>query len=215
MSIQTTGAFGTQWSSRVMVFNEAPTAWEARFRPGSCPIPCSDRWLIPPGDGWLNLGSGDAADPGQIIYVQTDGVSSLRFTNSFAIVEKTSLARPAGHLPVLREDELPRSTVHFLDVSPFPSSRRLLRIYTLGPSMEFDVEVTEMFSNQRLQVAVVSTSAAGEYSPGFAQFGSFVELDDPRVTLRISVTPRSPSPFWSFVTVTDNRTQNVDVVLPE
>ena len=149
LSLRTNGAFGTQWSSRVMVFNEAAVAWEARFKPGSCPIPCSDRWLIPPGDGWLNLEARGASEPGQILFVQTEGVQSLRLTNSFALVDG-SLSRPAGHLPVLREADLPRSTVHFLDVSPFSSSRRLLRIYTLAGPMEFDLEVTDMFSGQRL-----------------------------------------------------------------
>jgi hypothetical protein len=136
---------------------------------------------------------------------------------------------PGVFVPVVREPDLLNSAAYLLAVPCNPKFRRMLRLYS--PLAEapttFRLTITDDLTNSviystRRQLAVSSETLT---VPGMTVPRHPAELDldldqlvpslSSYATVTIAVQPDDSSErFWSFVSVTDNVTQQVALVLP-
>jgi len=143
------------------------------------------------------------------------------------VVQSGGSSPSAGfELPVVREREFLTDSAHFVAVPNVPGSRSMLRIYNVDPERPASVRV-RIFDDREnplsdatieLNGPNVTTSYVGtsfELRPKTAEVPLSQLLPAGPDPVILTVTPLAPGArFWAFITVTDNVTQQVTIVLP-
>jgi hypothetical protein len=138
-------------------------------------------------------------------------------------------AGPGVAVPVLREQELLTSRAYLLGVPCDLKFRRMLRIYSplVETSTSFLVTVTEDLRNTVVYSAhwqlippskilnVPGMMVPRQPAERDISLDQFVPNLSSHATVTVTVQPDDPAErFWSFISVTDNVTQQVALVLP-
>jgi hypothetical protein len=227
------GAYGSIWQSEFAVHNgttrEFIIDWCTAIGPNeACQL---DLW----GDEALEPDETQTALParypapangvvGAVVYLFVAGappadLSGISFQLRIADVSRS--ATTAGtEVPVVRESEFHISTpIQLLNVPTDALFRLALRIFEMNlDHTDFGVQIFDQATNSLLTSTRVSTSTqpqgAERFTPGF------VELDDFAVPngkpVRIQIQPlNSGAAFWSYVSVTNNDSQQITLVTPQ
>jgi hypothetical protein len=231
------GAFGTHWATAVMVNNYASAPFSS---PGVlftvlCTIPegCLSDTLLPGGVGGIG-GPYPPPANGLLLYLP-DPETDTAFMARIAASPRSPLYG-GTELPIVREREFVRRTIHFPDVPiiPFDTTvRTTLRIYGVDaePGTTVRVQLVPwstaggfVQASRDVVLTVPAQPAAGKIFPAFAQVNlqdvfrsGSVHLEDSH---NIEVVPL-PLPsgqiprIWAFITITDNISQEVTLQGPQ
>jgi hypothetical protein len=227
------GAFGSNWKSDFAVHNGASHS----FIVETCsPLDGSGCTLLLANDEELVPNETETALPqrylqsqstsnGAVLYLfsegQPDDGSSLSFQLRVRDISRN--ASSAGtEVPVVRDGALRHATASLLDVPVDPNFRLTLRLYEVDLDQSdflvrvFDQSTNDLLSEQAVHVAAPPHGAL-RFQPGYAQLADFVPANasaSPRV--RVEIQPLTQgSTFWSFVSITNNDTQEFTLVTPQ
>jgi hypothetical protein len=215
------GAFGTSWLSSVWVLNTGllPLTLEHPVQP--CPIPCppNESYLQPGEAGWLPIEPAASPGNGRVLFVRSGSIDDLRGVSRFGTNRRLPASLWTGQVPLIRESLFLENSAVFVDL-PNPSLRRWnVRIYTFGESAFFLLRVRSGQSGRLILERTVSLAASNDpFRPAEASVTEW-SVDDPAVpagteNFVLEVVSLTPTSFWTFVSVTDNVTQDVVVYLP-
>ena len=233
----TVGAFGSVWLSELHILHELDGGGvfglnnSATCRISSTEFAaCELEPLIPPDRtySFKFLPSHDPGSEGVLVYVSTRSADRTHF--ALRVAEQGS-SRSAHEilLPGVRVRALTSRPSYFLAVRIESGVRWNIRVYdaTLDRPSTYLVQVRDERTGRLIREATLSTRVEQEVlrlgesvfplRPKFAALSLDPAALDLRGVERVTVVVRSldDSPFWSFLTVTDNTTQRVTAVLPQ
>ncbi len=226
------GAYGSIWSTELWAFAQDTTT--LRYEPlfPACDPPCEDwndrneLYGIPSGNtyeaGILITKPGET--PGQYLYLPTDNLGDIQF--ALRLHELTGIAQ-AIQLPVVRQSAFSGTVIRILGVPSRPFTRATLRVYGSDPDVPGLVKVRiheeprgdVVFEGTFAVVATqrVFTTSYGQMiptKPPVAEIGA-ITATATTPTVWIEIVPQTPNlRVWAFVSVTDNRTQEVVLRVP-
>ncbi|MEO6259689.1 MAG: hypothetical protein ABIP63_05035 [Thermoanaerobaculia bacterium] len=166
---------------------------------------------------------------GAVVYLLPHGDSPADDSNKLSFqIRVKDLSRSATNagteVPVVRESAFRTSTLHLLNVSVDPRFRVLLRLFEMNlDRAEFSVRVFDQATNVLLSELRVTTSTPPQgylrSRPGFAQIANLTPslgIASQPMQLRVEVEPLTAgSAFWSYLSVTNNESQQVTLVTPQ
>jgi hypothetical protein len=215
------GAYGTQWIGEVWAANDSgidiqTLQWQL------CEFGCPPPQLPAGSQRALGIYLSESVDAGALLYVPEEIATEVFF--SARVLEITRGSQPAGFaVPVVRENEYFHSPVTFPGVPFHAELRSSLRIY--DPSgrggRQFAVEFVD--SSGDVVNSFVMTLAEGRGHetniPIVAGFGAVHDLtsfaggtlSDGHFSVRVRPLGE-PGPYWAFISVTDNVTQQALVI---
>ncbi len=221
----TPGAFGTQWTGRLWLYNAAPRAVGIagpRCHSPGCGIYEAGHMGI--------LGHGPTTsqpEVGLVLRPRSDDAPHLTFSSR--LWETTRMGQPRGiDLPIVREGNFFAGPVAFLGVPADSGVRVALRVYnpwveprsSVAGADRVAVEFLDAngvaLATTELTLTVPGNPAERPDYPGFAAIhdarAAFPQLAGTDV-LHIRVRPVVPgAQYYAMVSVTDNETQTVAIV---
>ena len=226
------GAYGSQWSTSLVVRNESETALVilpdpyggaiatfAPYQPHS-----TFRYPLDP------IGNG-----GEFLYVGNPGIGRVTF--NLRVQDLSRQSETFGTtVPVVREKDIYSGSLQLIDIPVSSDFRSALRVYDWDSNTKvpravrlriYDMCGAGPFDRNCSDTPLVDTELVlpngGEQSytnpdhPGFAMIGdlaSFPQLAG-QTRVRVDLDPVTPDlRFWAFVSVTHNSTQQVTVIAP-
>src|SRR5450759_2183423 len=125
-------------------------------------------------------------------------------------------------VPVVREGSFRTSTLHIPDVPAEPRFRLLSRLFEMNlERADFTIGVFDQATNALVFQRQVTTSTppqdALRFQPGFAQIVDLIPASTAPAPayVRIEIEPLTKGcAFWSYVSVTNNESQQVTLVTP-
>lgn len=217
------GAYGSIWTSTLRVYNAGPENVVLYPAPTCESGLCSD--LTPVDNGYersfaLSKFPPDAP-PGRVLYVY-EGPATLFF--HLRVRDMSRAAQSMGvQIPVIPEADLFRDEIALLGVPGDARFRHTLRIYDINnqPS-SFRIRV---FSDLQLIHEETITLFMNLVDPGVqpreevigpsaAQLDFRDRIPDGEHLYYLTIEPLQESLFWAFLSITNNETQEVTLVLP-
>jgi hypothetical protein len=219
------GAGGSLWRTSLYVRHESDPIVVVGYNFGDDPaIILPKHTYTPP----LFL-SGPGEPSGALLFVDKRTAPSTHYDLRVRDVSRDS-AGPGVSIPVVREQDLLSSSALLLAVPCDIRFRRMLRVYSplSQTTTTFRVIVTDDLKNTIIYDArwQLSTSSKmltlGGMTVPVRPSERDIDLDQvvPKLndysTVTVTVQPDDPGErFWAFVSVTDNTTQQVSLVLPD
>ena len=177
-------------------------------------------FVCPPGPELVTLFPGQSVSspelvlngkPGRFIYVPDAQVETLAMSLLVRDVSRANLSAGTS-IPIVRESELITNRLVLLNVPTDPRFRNTLRIYS---PIAWPIRVT---ITGRQPVDIFLPPGADVFDPAYAAFTDF-PIGAGTVDVTVEPTPNMlpvvPPPFWAFVSVTNNETQLITVIVPE
>jgi hypothetical protein len=158
--------------------------------------------------------------PGSILYVTRGEAGNL----AFSLRVREASRGDSTSIPVVRESELHRGTIHLLDVPFADGYRRTLRIYDIDARAVAAVSVRlyPLDGDTPLSTGVYGFTRSPAHNPNFRRpvTPGYIQLDLgelPEVErARVEIEPLTPDLlFWAFISVTSNATQQFTTIEPE
>ena len=230
------GAYGSIWQSRFTVHNGSQRAYFIEWCSPTVDSGClldlrADEQLLP-NETHTALPARYPKPPngaaGAVIYLLPDPAGpddSNGLSFQLRVTDLSRSATSAGtEVPVVSESSFRTSTLHLLDVPSDARFRLLLRLFEMNlDRADFDVRVFDQATNMLLSEKRVTTSAEPQSSlrfrPGFVQIADLTSSAGTALQasyLRLEIEPLTPgSAFWSYVSVTNNDSQQVTLVAPQ
>jgi hypothetical protein len=212
------GAYGSLWSSRLSMMLSTPDLIEIGPLRPLCEAPC----LPPP----IPLNHPFApqlfvapGSPGTIIYVQEDAADQVTFALRLEEAARTSAA--GEYLPVVREAELFTQPFRIIGIHHQEGFRATLRLYTLGgPSTTVRVSLVRSGTRTERHVPVLAQTVdidGFDIAPGYfeARLEEIAGEDLVEGPYWLEIEPLSDDALWGFVSITNNHTNELSIVLPE
>jgi hypothetical protein len=232
------GAFGTLWSTELVVRNEGEVPalifdqvcwYECHCGTSHCIF---YRATAPHERAKFVGGAGDLdfVFPGTFVHVEKTRAADVFF--SLRLYEESRRATEFGvEVPVVRERDFLTSRTWLVNVPTVTTSRVHLRVYGLeSPSGEGVVRI-RIYSGDALdarydQLLPLRPShlsrripAPGDHNevvPGIGVLYLSPEITGDATTVRLSIEPVTPElRFWAMASITSNTTQNVTLVTPQ
>ena len=231
------GAYGSLWQSQFAIHNSSLCPYTIE----SCsPLPDLGCQLVGSQDAVLVRDETQTALPGRypkpangvagaVVYIDgdvdpsqhcgtIDDVEDLSF--QLRITDTSRSATNAGtEVPVVRESSFRTAPLQLLDVPADDRFRLVLRLFEMNLDRAgFTIRVFDQATNALLSRREVTTSTPPQgkarFQPGFAEI---VDLTTPHVGfVRVEVAPQTRgAAFWSYVSVTNNDSQQVTLVTPQ
>lgn len=226
------GAYGSLWSTQFVVHNASSDrqyliqticdpsglgcagdiTTDEEINPGQTKTGLPPRYRVPqnPVAGALVLLLVTGAPPGD--------AGDLRY--NLRVVDQSRGATAAGtEVPVVREAEFHTGTIHLLNVPTDQRFRLALRVFEMNlKEADFSIRVFDQASNALLSEQRATTTTGGVlpqgFTPGFVELDNFVSAIAGPV--RIEVDPITPGvAFWSYVSITNNDSQQITLVTPQ
>lgn len=227
LSGPTKGAFDTRWVSELTILNTGDTLATIENY-GPCNLhPCLPGVIPPrlslPG---VSIRFRNPSIPGALLIINSEYVDQLEFQARVRDVSRAEYSLGTW-LPVVHESEARRDSIVLLDVPLHGRYRSMLRIYS------FDLDVLDrqvrvrVFGSQTtgeptdlpdplLAELTVMLRFATDNQPLYAEVVNLASvlgtIEHDRVWLEI--TPYGELGVWGMVSVTNNATQEVTMVLP-
>lgn len=224
------GANGSLWTSRFAIHNPSTESFYISW----CSPVRDDEVCVANliGDEELRPGETQPLLPGRL--PKPEGIPGVvAYLHSFSndgnakdvaialkVMDVSRNALSAGtEIPVVRESSFHSSTARMLSVPADARFRTLLRIYEMNlDHSEFVVRVIDQNTNAVLSTRTVTLDGPPQgierFRPNYAQIADLVASQNDDV--RVEVEPLSQgSAFWTFVSVTNNQTQEFTIVSPQ
>jgi len=217
------GAFGALWNSDFWIQNESDGPVDViqnlcylQADPRGCSIPPK----VPVHRSPLVPGSSSSV-PARLLFVPNARGKDVLF--SLRVRDLTRGMLSGGtELPIVREKDFRTSPIRLINVPMESNFRATLRIYDVDVHETVEFRVTVLpFSDgvvpavvdQRIVRIVRSHFDDSPFVPGYVQIDDLMPLGA-RVSILIEpLTPRLR--FWTFVSVTNNTTQEITTILPQ
>jgi hypothetical protein len=234
------GAYGSVWEARFAIHDQSRCTYIIPWcspPPGGpitgCILNLSADEELMPGETEIALpvrypkpANGVA---GAVVYIQreTNNIPLLcasandseLLSFQLRIADLTRSATAAGtEVPVVRESSFRTSILEILDIPVDPRFRLVLRLFEMNlDRAAFAVRVYDHATNARLSSREVVTSTppqgALRFQPGFAEI---TDLGTDAGNIRVEIEPlTNGAAFWSYVSVTNNDSQQVTLVTPQ
>ncbi|MCM2313953.1 MAG: hypothetical protein NDJ92_02210 [Thermoanaerobaculia bacterium] len=213
------GAYGTVWIGEVWVANESSEDIQT-LRSQQCQQGCPDPELPAKSQRAISaLPPGERSDAGAFLYVPGYLAADVFF--SARVLEVTRRAQPTGFaVPVVRESDYFTTAVMFPGVPAGAAVRSSLRIYdaTSQGGRAFLVEMVGENGDTIASIPVTLSDGTSLESLDLIPASVAVHnLENVlagdtgvRDLFHIRISPIGDvSPYWAFVSVTDNETQHV------
>lgn len=229
----TPGAFGSLWSTELWAYNSGSLT--IRVVPGPCRLSGSDSCMI-------DLQPGKAMAIPAIIEPQfpyltlatpgfddhLPGFQPVHF--SLRVRDLSRSAESAGtEIPVVRDGHFVADTLQLLNVPVAADSRVMLRMFLhpiRGATQRFAIRLFGMngpgsLLTEREIVLDPPPPMLAIYAGYPASLAMVPDLlagvppDTTRVRIEIEPVSKPASPYWAFITVTDNETQQITTVTPQ
>lgn len=216
------GANGSRFETELRAVNRTDRPAQIFGLTGDCVITCptpdfETQPLVVEARG--EVGSGEVVldgTPGRFIYLPNDEPGRL-WLNLRAFDTTATSGNFGTELPVVRDRDFFRNApivFVFGNVPTDPNFRSTVRIYaTAGTTVTMEVE-TATSKTTRL---IPMPPGGNRFIPAYAQVGNLPAGAGPiRITLRTPEPgrPGFATPFWAFVSVTNNRTQMITTIRP-
>lgn len=222
------GANGSVWETEVWMMRHDPGVFVGPIVNRACLPPCGPPPApIPAGDAVRpSLYRTRAGEPQGILLFVTRGKADT-ISLSVRVADATRRSASAGvSIPVVAERDL-RAVVHLLDIHPRGQARVRVRIYDPFAEQPVSVRIrvfrTDAEDSVVYEADTVLLVPESEPLPGWhlpvrpasAELplpDDVVSLDAP---LRVEITPLAEGArLWAFATITNNKTNEVTVVVP-
>ena len=228
------GAQGSLWQSQFAVHNASVHVYTfvtcAVMGPhDGCPADVRDDELLNPNDTKTVLPSRYPSPAngiaGAIIYIYSndapkEDVSGLSFDLRVRDISRSATA--AGtEIPVVRDSDLRTTTINLLNIPVDARFRASLRLFEVNMDQaDFAVRVYDQASNALLIQTTLhtATSAQGNprFTPGFAELDNLLSTAGSSGALRVEIQPETTgAAFWSYVSITNNDSQQITLVTPQ
>jgi hypothetical protein len=216
------GGFGTVWRTDFLVYNASDEP--IRFYGASCPAAI----ICPTFGEWPAASYGEVrgymGHPGYVLWVPMAELPRVRF--SLRLKEITYTNFPSVQVPIVPSDHMFSDTTDLLLPSIGFGKRAMLRVYFVPDVEDRNQRFTVSLHNKSgadlgtLQLQMLYPFSDFEWHsvfPFYAELdllSAFSMIDEPDGT-RLNVSAnKTPSRFWAFVSITDNSTQSVQLVVP-
>ena len=232
------GANGSLWTAELWATNANGSAQAAEIAALPCLIAvstCAPAFEILPGRTVRVAPLGNAQAPGVLLLVPTHLAAQIGFT--LHVRDRTRQSESWGaEIPVVRESNFFTGPSHMASVPYGGAYRQTLRIYALLagsiPTARFRVkmyEVTGVAADRLLREDVVTVALDPPPPPNriASPLGQITLTDLFQIEIggvnrvRVSIEPMTdpaallpPVPYWAFVSITNNDTQQVTTVTP-
>lgn len=212
------GAFGSEWRSEIYVRNnhQFATVSPARaieFCPEipvliNPPPPCGTH-IPAESTFWLNATN---RPRGLLLHLPRAFEDFVSFSAVVRDVSRADISRGA-ELPVVREKDFRTGSVDFLNV-PFGDSRyRIkLRVYVPDADVAFLSYAVTGFSIESGGSLIARREALDEPAFATVDLPTTPVIDAPT---RLRVHANGVGPFWAFLSITNNETQQVTILRPQ
>ena len=227
------GAYGSLWTSQFVIHNESvgreyilqtlcpppselcvgDVAADEDLNPQQTKLGLPSRYSVPanPVAGavvWLSVTGAPYDDGDDVAY-------DLR------VVDLSRSATAAGtEIPVVRENALRKTVTSLLNVPVDARFRLSLRLFELNLAQaDFMVRILDQDSGALLSQQRVTTTtgdvAPGGFTPGFVELANFAGGTQAR-RVRAEIEPLTAGvAFWSYVSITNNDSQQITLVTPQ
>ncbi|HYM60245.1 MAG TPA: hypothetical protein VEZ11_05065 [Thermoanaerobaculia bacterium] len=225
------GANGSSWESELWVHNHGTRLVEFFLGLPQCITVCPGCCLGPfpgfaAGKEDIISGGHDALRAGYLFYAQRGGAGDLSFSLRIADISR-QLQTDGTEIPVVRERDFRTGMIDLPDVPLNPRSRANLRVY--DPTGNIGAKVTIRIITPGADAPlitdnlVLATRAADNVSTAFPTYAGYASISDlrakypsiPEGAYRVEASRTDSTPFWAFVSVTNNDTQHVTIVSPQ
>jgi hypothetical protein len=224
------GAFGSQWFTEAIAYNESETA-VTPLNPdviSTCPpnvSPCPSPAFA--AKSWAEFHHGPNQPAGAVVWIPRSQEKDLHFA-----LHVRDLSRATDHhgteIPVVREHEL-LDAVHLLNVPVTSGFRHTLRVYDLGFTDSRRVSVAAYSpTNELIASTTLDLSAADEgclggpvgCTPNLPRYGTVSDIVPPAAAgseaIRLEIRSIDTGMrLWAFVSVTNNSTQQITTITPQ
>lgn len=218
----TKGTNGSDWRTELAALNPNPWTIQSYNDLGTIVSPCLEGPCgerLGPGE-YLKLDGGNFS-AGHVLLVPRNDANDVAF--SLRVRDVSRVAEGFGtELPVVRERDLFRNqTISLLDVPVDPRYRAKLRVYGLDPfpgdfTPHAEVRIVRANGSETKTGVALVRSCGGNDCAGKPAYG---EIDLPAggsgEEVDLFVDGMRDMPGWAFVSVTNNDTQQVTLVLPD
>ena len=216
------GAFGSRWTSDLLVRNDndEPVIVTPSLSP--CPIECATG-AVSPHVSLRPAVSLRFPYPGAFLFVSRPGNARVSFNLRVLDVSRQALTW-GTEIPVVREKDVRTDAITLLNVPTDSRFHTMLRVYDFDGAADDQVRLRIYAANDQTAfadsiVTLRSPSGLPEPIPGYAQIGNLTDTYPQLVSadrLRIEITPVTQGVrFWAFVSVTNNDTQHVTTITPQ
>lgn len=230
----TSGAYGSLWQLRFAMHNSSASPYIVA---GCAPTENQGCPADLPGDEELLPNETESSLPvryprpangvaGAVLYVGS-GAASADLLNDLSfelrIADLSRSATSAGtEVPVVRESAFRTSHVDLLDIPSDLRFRSVLRVFEMNRGQaQFSVRIYDQTSGALLDDRVIMTATmpqgAMRFQPGFAEMVDVTQSGrfSPH-PIRVEIRALTSSvAFWSYVSVTNNDSQQVTLVTPQ
>jgi hypothetical protein len=218
------GANGALWATEVWVHNDGDR--DVTLQPAVCSFigllfNCGGDPMLVKANSSRKLPAINFSSPVAIgLYVYPPREASAQIFIDARLLDRARLGAGTA-LPVVRESAMKRAKLTMLNV-PGDSvrARRRLRIY-VNQNAAFAVRVYDLDSGRQLAEHELDANLPTD-APGQPLFGYTINddvFDAGAGRLRVEVEQLRPAPgllpFWAFISVTDNVTQEVTIIAPQ
>jgi hypothetical protein len=239
------GALGSLWRSELVIRNEGTVPVDvfqtecAQFctcnpRPATCAggQPLAPGTLFSSLNSVLVSDSFSPANPGIFLFLRKPGASNVPINLRVRDLSRSSES-VGTEIPVVRQCDMLTTTAHLLNIPTDARFRQHLRIYGMSsPTGGADVRVRisaldslTILAEQTFSLRPAERQPSIPTGPAFISFPAYGEISAltstfPQIQgstrVRIDVEPMTPGLiFWTFVSVTNNETQQITTVTPQ
>jgi hypothetical protein len=225
------GAYGSLWQSQLVIHNGSDRDFtiEICAPQESCELGRTADEDLQPNETQAGLPARypTPANPvaGAVVWLLVNGApadnaESVAFQLRVADLSRSATA--AGtEIPVVRENDFHAGTIHLLNIPTDQRFRLALRIFEMNlAGADFNVRIFDQSTDTLLSQSDVSTTLSGvpqRFTPGFVEMDNLVNgLPAVPAALRVEIEPITPGvAFWSYVSITNNDSQQITLVTPQ
>ncbi len=226
------GAYGSLWQSQLVIHNGS---MDRTFIIETCP-PTEDCFVQSTSDQVLLPGETQTGLPvryptpanpvaGAVLYLDVSGTprdNADAVAFQLRVVDLSRSATAAGtEVPVLRERDFRSSTVHLMNVPTDARFRLALRLFELNLARaDFAVRVFDQATNALLsarRITTITPVLPQGFTPAFAEIDDVLSgTSSLPAQVRIEIEPLTAGiAFWSYVSITNNDSQQITLVTPQ
>lgn len=211
LHIATEGALGSRFTTDFAVFNRGAEELTIRGLSTECAFLCvgpdTMRVTVPPGRTAREFRK--SGRPGQFIILSSG--ADVDYHLRARDYSRSSLSMGA-QLPLVPASEFAVDGVNLVNVRTEAAFRSTLRIYG-NESTTASIRVVRETDNSILEErSIVLTEPEDEFDPAYAELHKFPSVTSSNV--RIEVRSHDSTPIWAFVSVTNNVTQEITLIVP-
>jgi hypothetical protein len=226
------GALGSVWTSQLSMHNSGSSSslieWCSAKPDTACILVLLPEADLEPGETQHVLPAfsppPSGITPGRVVFFSPKNIDQLAFNLRVADTSRGSL-NAGTEVPVVRDKDFRTATTRLLNIPIDPLFRLTFRLYQMNSGAgDYTLRVFDEATSALLGstvVHIVSPDVGSlQLEPGYLELGGVTSLVPAGTNLppaiQIEVEPLTAgSAFWTFVSVTNNDTQQLTLVTPQ